>query len=780
MRDVAGELVNALAGAEVERGLVVIDDAHRIVDPRVFELLQLMLERLPEQWGLAIAGRVDPPLALARLRAAGELAEFRQYDLRFNEAEVTALLSCNGSAPAPGHATALPQQARELLARTDGWAAGLRLSLSADASAAPQRPASRTQRHLFDYLAAEVLDDMPADLREFLLRCSVLPELTAARCAQVSGMAHAARLLDEVERRGLFVSVLDADEMTLRLHDLFRDFLEDRLLRDHPDALPTLLRRAAEHETDLQRKVGYLTRAGAWGEATQTLVQRAQEQLSIGAGPALVQMLKLFPEDEFDRRPDLHFVRGLAAWPRFDWGTLRVSMERAVDGYAREGRKRDAALTAINVCSGLHHAARLDEATRELARLREQPFDDAFKAFVLYTSAWDAVAGARGDEAAPVYAAMLDALERMPVAALWHQFPIHCVFVGLPGMRALLARFADGALRIAGDAPSQLHAGVMHVRCWLALSEGRLDDAWQWLARADEDCRWLGMPRLVVTDNRMTHALMHALRGEREASHAAARELVDDIEQHSPLAHRRVHANEVLYIHSRTSWILQDEPSLRSLSAALERATNPFEWNAAPSNRQLSRTFVALLDGRLDDAQQLLEPLAADINRCLFFPADQARMMLADVRQRLGRLDDAAAALRPWLDAVHAGGEIGGALLAGPDVIHRLAQLDWDSRLAPADVAVLHRLSAWLRPKGVAARPAQAESGLQHPPRGLANLTERERAVLERIAAGDSNKLIARAFDLSPHTVKRHVANILDKLGLASRGQAAAWYRGQR
>jgi LuxR family maltose regulon positive regulatory protein len=56
-------------------------------------------------------------------------------------------------------------------------------------------------------------------------------------------------------------------------------------------------------------------------------------------------------------------------------------------------------------------------------------------------------------------------------------------------------------------------------------------------------------------------------------------------------------------------------------------------------------------------------------------------------------------------------------------------------------------------------------------------LSAREREVLIRIAAGDSNKLIARAFDLSPHTVKRHVANILDKLGVATRGQAAACWR---
>jgi len=59
-------------------------------------------------------------------------------------------------------------------------------------------------------------------------------------------------------------------------------------------------------------------------------------------------------------------------------------------------------------------------------------------------------------------------------------------------------------------------------------------------------------------------------------------------------------------------------------------------------------------------------------------------------------------------------------------------------------------------------------------------LSPRELDVLKLIAAGDSNKLIARAYDLSPHTVKRHVANILDKLGVQSRGQAAAWYNERR
>jgi LuxR family maltose regulon positive regulatory protein len=58
-------------------------------------------------------------------------------------------------------------------------------------------------------------------------------------------------------------------------------------------------------------------------------------------------------------------------------------------------------------------------------------------------------------------------------------------------------------------------------------------------------------------------------------------------------------------------------------------------------------------------------------------------------------------------------------------------------------------------------------------------LTARELEVLSLIAQGQSNKLIARALELSPHTVKRHVANVLAKLGLASRGQAALWYHAQ-
>jgi LuxR family maltose regulon positive regulatory protein len=112
--------------------------------------------------------------------------------------------------------------------------------------------------------------------------------------------------------------------------------------------------------------------------------------------------------------------------------------------------------------------------------------------------------------------------------------------------------------------------------------------------------------------------------------------------------------------------------------------------------------------------------------------------------------------------------------MAGPAVLQALAQADWGAQLEPL---ALGRLRHWAdhalrlrRSLPVAPPPADAPAGL----------SQREAEVLEHIAAGDSNKLIARALDLSPHTVKRHVANILDKLGVQTRGQAAAWLRSRR
>jgi LuxR family maltose regulon positive regulatory protein len=195
--------------------------------------------------------------------------------------------------------------------------------------------------------------------------------------------------------------------------------------------------------------------------------------------------------------------------------------------------------------------------------------------------------------------------------------------------------------------------------------------------------------------------------------------------------------------------------------------------------------FVALAEGRLADAERGIAAALEAHDRQLDLQGQWTELRLrgAELRLRLGRSPDEAA---QWLQPVferHAGdADIAAVWLAGPQLLQTLAGTRWDGALDDAQIAMLARWSAdaaalrgtdtapALPPTGRPAAAAAAE------PARDTGLSERELEVLARIAAGDSNKLIARAFDLSPHTVKRHVANILDKLDLRSRGQASAWF----
>ena len=268
-----------------------------------------MLDRWPDRWGLVIASRVEPPLPLARLRAAGELAEFGQRRAAFQRRGGRGLAARESGQPAE------PERTRELLQRTDGWAAGLRLSLAARRrDGAARRDAQRRSVTCSTTSRPRSSTTCPRALRDFLLRCSVLPELTRRalragerRCAGRAA-ARRGRAPWPVRQRAR------RDEpLTLRLHDLFRDFLEDRLQREQPDELPGLLRRAAAHEPDLSRAVGYLARAGAWDEAARALAQRGPELLSAGGGPTLEQMLALFPAPSSSGSPTCTCCA--ACWP---------------------------------------------------------------------------------------------------------------------------------------------------------------------------------------------------------------------------------------------------------------------------------------------------------------------------------------------------------------------------------------------------------------------------------------------------------------------------------
>ena len=234
-------LLNELGRLE-GNNVLVLDDYHLVTGPDIHESVEFFLAYLPAAMRVVIATRVDPPLPLARMRARGELAELRAADLSFNLDEATTLLRAVGDPRVDDLATSL------LWERTEGWAAGLQLAaLSIRGTARPSAAAMAIHgddRHILDYLSAEVLDRLSSDQRDLLVRTSGLERLSGPLCDAVLGREGSAAMLDQLDRADLFVVPLDSRHEWYRCHRLFRDALR-RELTDDAESARIRLRAAA-------------------------------------------------------------------------------------------------------------------------------------------------------------------------------------------------------------------------------------------------------------------------------------------------------------------------------------------------------------------------------------------------------------------------------------------------------------------------------------------------------------------------------------------------------
>ena len=753
---VADATTHVMAMAEITSAVLVLDDLHRVRDPAVFRWLDRLIEHLPPNWTLILSSRIDPPIALARLRAQGRLAEFRARDLAFSDTEVAALIAQHHGGEAD------PALAHSICARTNGWAAGCSLAARADGLA----DSPVLIRSAFEFLSSEVLDLLPAELRRFLMRCAILPELDGRCAAAVTGDAEADRWLAEIERRELFCVVLSVSPRVLRLHDLLRETLIDRLQRELPEEIPELYRRAAGCEADPERRIGYLLRAQAFTEAEAEVAIVAPELILQGLREAVARIAESFPPDFRAASPVLAYVCGLSASSHSVWPEARRHMLAAAEGFSARGALHQANRARAHVavcCVGLGLA---EEAATICRSLRAAPQDIETQTLTAMASYWLAkIHGAAADELAE-FDALVDALLRSDDPALWNHCALHLHLAGRLGMGMRCERYASAALAIAEEHHSALRDSALCMRVWNRLLSGDTAQASPLIDALDQDHYWGEKPFPVRTTVLLFRTLLAALRQDAPA-------LLEHNDRHLAEFDGREGPSWV-YWRSLTlsvrgklmlalGEIAEVERVVRELDAALRLMPAPI--------LRIARAYLVVglalrtnaVVPPLADAELLAStPYAGDVIG--IEPAGRALSVLCHARR--GETAVAQRELAELIEVSQATGDIMHLMLLGSetlDALRRLAGAD-----APA-AAFLGGLIARLREIARAARDDGTASG--------PDLSPREMEVLSRLARGDSNKVIAREFDLSPHTVKRHVANILEKLALSSRGQAAAWFR---
>jgi LuxR family maltose regulon positive regulatory protein len=774
--------------------LLVLDDYHLVDSAAVHESVAFLLENLPPGLSAVVSSRSDPPLPLARLRARGQLAELRSAELRFTAGEAAALLGAAGGPGLPGAAVAA------LVARTEGWAAGLQLaalSLRGRADVAGFVAAfSGSHRFVLDYLTDEVLAGQSGQRREFLLETSVLERLSGELCAAVTGRADSQAMLEEIERAGLFLVPLDEVRGWWRYHHLFADLLRARLQAERPGRAVALHRAAAawcEERGLADDAVHHALAAGDTEWAARLVEAHVEELLGRSEGVTLRRWLSALPAASVRDRPRLYLAQAFGAAQGFQLEALEALLDDAERAFAASGDEPykpslgppqgDSVLA--NVPAGiaflrallarLRGEAALAAGYNQQALARLGGDEWLMRTFVRWNLAVaDWLAGRLG----PAERGLADVLaERqaadeafagfLPMRAWYDLGQVQRAQGNLDAARATYRQ----ALEEAGESSQAALTGPAHVGLAQVLYErDELDAALDHATRGVTLCRQLAFTAPLATGLAVVARICQA-RGDPAAAWQAMGEAgqaglspqvvpllnpVPSQRARLQLAHGDVHA--------AAQW---------AQAAGLSPGDEP-DYPQEPAYLVLARVLLA--EDRPKQGLALLQRLldaAVTQDRIGSVIEIQALRALAlaacgDPASALGALTEALAVACPqgYVRVLADEGAPMRALLAELSAARR-GQPHAARRIDPGYLAKL--LRACGQAEAVPRRRAAAATpGLAEP------LTDRELDVLRLIAAGKSNQRIAHDLVVALDTVKTHVTHILGKLGAANRTEAAA------
>jgi LuxR family maltose regulon positive regulatory protein len=783
-------LVNQLA-AEPDGGeaVLVLDDYHLIEAQPVHSSLGFLLEHRPPGLQLVVASRADPPLPLARLRVRGQLGELREHELRFTPEEAASLLRGTVGRDLPDAAVAA------LAARTEGWVAGLQLAgLSLQGHPDPAgfvAGFSGSHRYVLDYLAEEVLDRQPQDLRGFLLETSVLERLSGALCDAVTGRADGQAMLERVERANLFLVPLDEVRCWWRFHHLFADLLRARLQQEQPERVAALHRAAA-----------------AWSQAHGLADEAVRHALAAGDAVWAARLIEQhFDELVYARSEGATVRRWLAAVPAELAGSRpRLLLARAAmalhDGHVEQ----------IEVLA--------DAAQRAAADAADEPFAPS--------------AGKAGSM-----------LVNLPAGIALHR----TYLAALRGDGEATAALASRALAEAREGERMLRAIA---EGHLAIAErlrGQLAEAEQRLASSIAGWQTAGQPRVAALG---CHGLSQLQRAQGRLDAAVrtceqALELTTSAGQAAPptagpaylelaevayqrgdldaaLHHategiarcRRLFASPLAAGLVTLAWIRQAHGDAAGALDAMDEAgrvapgSAPSLFNQVPAQR--ARLLLAQGDpaaaerwtkerglGPGDEPPYHREPEYLVLARVLLARdgSDQAMGLLGRLQQRAdnqGRLGSvieiqalralalatggdqpgAVAVLAETLRQAHSQGYVRVFADEGPPMRALLGRLVAAQRAAPAPAGAVPLDYLGRLARAFQQDAANAGTRTTVVPGLVEALSGRELEVLHLLAAGRANQQIAEELVVAPSTVKKHVTHILEKLGAANRTEATA------
>jgi LuxR family maltose regulon positive regulatory protein len=744
--------------------LLVVDDLHELCSPDALDLLERFLAGLPAALRVVLASREAVGLGLHRLRLAGALSEISGSDLRFTLKETRELLAESGIALSePGSAV--------LLERTEGWAAGLRLAaISLAGHPDPERfvtEFSGSERTVAGYLLAEVLERRPPEVRDLLLRTSVLERVNGPLADTLTGRTGSEAILLDLEDANAFVVALDARRTWFRYHHLLSDLLQLELRRVSPAIIRSLHRAAAAwfeehgHPVDAIR---HTQAAGDWAHAARMLADNAVDLVFDGRKATLRALLADCPPAaaEEDAELALAFATGRLYDGLLEESATHVAVAERLAATLPDGRRRwfDLRLASARLWLACQRGD-LDTARQAMAPFDARTEDELARANDHRASALMNLGTAE------LWSLQLDEARRDLEEALTLARRIGRPYleVGCLGHLAVAAVLGaappEAGLRLSEEAVTIADAHGWGTHRILAPAVAAAAGALAWLGQLDEAERWLERvtrsPVAELESEPILHFAGAFLRlgqgrlDEALAEFRAAERLLTSLKR------------EQAFPRDVRGWIVLvqalkgDRAAVRAALAAM--GADERDW-AGP---RLAAAALRLADGSPREAVDVLAPLIDGAPKALHprWAAVHALLFDAAARDRLGDRAGAEASIERALELAEPDGIVlPFALAPARDLLER------HPRHRTAHATLLATVLGVLA--GRAPRPLGGTAVLPE------ELSKAELRVARYLPSNLKAPEIAAELCVSANTVRTHMRHIYAKLGAHSRGEAVA------
>jgi LuxR family maltose regulon positive regulatory protein len=300
---VAAAFLNAIA-EHPAHVVLFIDDFHLLSDKSAIRAIEIVMRDAPNNFHVVIASRQTLPISLARLRMLREVYEVDVDDLRFDARELSEF------ARLFGHEVLAGAERERLLNATEGWAAGIQLALISlhqheDIRSFLER-FSGENRMVAEFLVDDVIENLPDEMVQFLLRTSILESFNREVCNEIADTVHAESLIAELNARSLFIFSLDDENNWYRYHHLFAEVLQRMLRERHPALVPELHRGAARWFAQSGRAelaFSHAVRAGDYRLAAEILDQACTGLFYQGKLGTLTRLADQIPRETLNNFP---------------------------------------------------------------------------------------------------------------------------------------------------------------------------------------------------------------------------------------------------------------------------------------------------------------------------------------------------------------------------------------------------------------------------------------------------------------------------------------------